>query len=80
MPNRLYIHAGTSAGWARNEWSVALDSKTIYEQLEARLYAELPIVLLYQRSEVAAFTDRLRGRTTSLSTTWWNVGAWSLAP
>jgi phospholipase C len=33
MPNRLYIHAGTSAGWARNDWSVALDSVTIYEQL-----------------------------------------------
>ncbi len=33
MPNRLYIHAGTSAGWARNDWSVALNSVTIYEQL-----------------------------------------------
>jgi len=54
--------------------------KAIYAQLEALLHAELPIVLLYQRSEVDAFTDRLRGRTTSLSTTWWNVGAWTLAP
>ncbi|MBV8146643.1 MAG: alkaline phosphatase family protein [Gammaproteobacteria bacterium] len=34
MPNRLYMHAATSAGWARNEWSVALDSVTIYEQLQ----------------------------------------------
>lgn len=34
MPNRLYMHAATSAGWARNEWSVALGSVTIYEQLQ----------------------------------------------
>jgi len=40
----------------------------------------VPIALLYQRPEVDAFTDRLRGRTTSLSTTWWNVGGWTLAP
>jgi len=33
MPNRLYIHAATSAGWARNDWSVDLDSVTIYEQI-----------------------------------------------
>ena len=34
MPNRLYMHAATSAGWARNDWSVSLDSVTIYEQLQ----------------------------------------------
>jgi len=34
MPNRLYMHAATSAGWARNDWSVALGSVTIYEQLQ----------------------------------------------
>jgi len=34
MPNRLYLHAGTSAGWARNDWSEALKSVTIYEQLQ----------------------------------------------
>ena len=34
MPNRLYMHAATSAGWARNDWSLALDSVTIYEQLQ----------------------------------------------
>jgi peptide/nickel transport system substrate-binding protein len=54
--------------------------KAIYARLEALLRDELPIVLLYQRPEVDAFTDRLRGRTTSLSTTWWNAGAWRLAP
>ena len=30
MPNRLYMHAATSAGWAYNKWSVPLDSVTIY--------------------------------------------------
>ena len=34
MPNRLYMHAATSAGWAYNDWSVPLDSVTIYEQLQ----------------------------------------------
>lgn len=34
MPNRLYLHAATSAGWAYNKWSVPLDSVTIYEQLQ----------------------------------------------
>ena len=34
MPNRLYVHAATSAGWARNDWSVALNSVTIYEQIQ----------------------------------------------
>jgi phospholipase C len=34
MPNRLYMHAATSAGWARNDWSTVLDSVTIYEQLQ----------------------------------------------
>ncbi len=34
MPNRLYMHAATSAGWARNDWSLPLDSHTIYEQMQ----------------------------------------------
>jgi phospholipase C len=34
MPNRQYIHAATSAGWARDDFSVPLDSVTIYEQLQ----------------------------------------------
>ena len=34
MPNRLYVHAATSAGWAHNDWSVPLNSVTIYEQLQ----------------------------------------------
>jgi phospholipase C len=34
MPNRLYIHAATSAGWAYNKWTVAFKNVTIYEQLQ----------------------------------------------
>jgi phospholipase C len=34
MPNRQYVHAATSAGWAWDDWSVALDSVTFYEQLQ----------------------------------------------
>jgi phospholipase C len=34
MPNRLYIHAATSAGWAYNDWTAALKNVTIYEQLQ----------------------------------------------
>ena len=34
MPNRLYIHAATSAGWARNDWTLPLRNVTIYEQLQ----------------------------------------------
>jgi len=34
MPNRLYMHAATSAGWARNDWSLPLANVTIYEQLQ----------------------------------------------
>jgi phospholipase C len=34
VPNRLYIHAGTSGGWAHNDWSLQLQSVTFYEQLQ----------------------------------------------
>ncbi|MBV8580641.1 MAG: hypothetical protein JOZ86_08385, partial [Candidatus Eremiobacteraeota bacterium] len=50
----------------------------IYVQLERLLADELPIALLYQRPELDTFTTRLRGQTTSVSTAWWNAGAWSL--
>jgi phospholipase C len=47
MPNRLYIHAATSAGWARNDWSLPLDGVTIYEQLQNQ-----------QRSWAVYFSDQ----------------------
>jgi phospholipase C len=59
MPNRLYIHAATSAGWARNDWSVPLDSVTIYEQLQnsGRTWA----VYYSDQNEVAQYT-RINGQ------------------
>ena len=54
MPNRLYMHAATSAGWARNDWSVALGSVTIYEQLQknGRTWA----VYFSDQNEVAQYS------------------------
>jgi peptide/nickel transport system substrate-binding protein len=54
--------------------------KAVYRQLETILYEQLPIALLYQRPELDTFTERLQHQTTSLSTAWWNAGAWTLAP
>ncbi len=52
----------------------------IYRRLQARLYRELPLVLLYQGRQINAFTDRLHGDTASLNGIFWNVGAWRLSP
>lgn len=49
-----------------------------YRALQAVLYRELPIALIYRRSQLNAFTDRLQDQTTSLSGAFWNVGAWTL--
>jgi peptide/nickel transport system substrate-binding protein len=49
-----------------------------YRSLQAVLYHELPIALIYRRSQVNAFSNRLRGQTTSLSGAFWNVGHWTL--
>jgi peptide/nickel transport system substrate-binding protein len=53
--------------------------KAVYRALQAVLYRDLPIALIYRRSQLNAFTTRLRGQTTSLSGAFWNVGGWSLA-
>ncbi len=51
----------------------------VYRQLQAVLYRQLPIALLYRRTQVNAFTDRLEGQTTSPSGgAFWNVAAWRL--
>jgi phospholipase C len=54
MPNRLYLHAGTSVGWARNDWSLPLSSVTFYEQLQnnQRSWA----VYFSDQNEVAQFS------------------------
>jgi len=54
--------------------------KAVYRQLQTILHEAMPIALLYQRPELDTFTDRLHHQTTSLSTAWWNAGAWTLAP
>jgi peptide/nickel transport system substrate-binding protein len=54
--------------------------KAVYRELQTILREQMPIALLYQRPELDAFTDRLQHETPSLSTAWWNVGAWTLAP
>lgn len=53
--------------------------KAIYARLQRELYAELPIVLLYQERQISVFTDRLHGQTTSLSGAFWNAGRWTLS-
>jgi peptide/nickel transport system substrate-binding protein len=53
--------------------------KSAYAKLQALLYQELPLVLLYQRRELDVFTDRLRGPNGSVDSVFWNVGDWRLA-
>jgi ABC-type transport system substrate-binding protein len=53
--------------------------RSVYAELQRLLAAELPIELIYQRREIDAFSDRLRNQTTSVSSAFWNVGAWELA-
>lgn len=50
-----------------------------YRALQAVLYRDLPIALVYRRAQLNAFADRLRGQSTSLSGAFWNVGHWTLA-
>jgi len=64
---------------AQQTYDVA-QRKALYSKLQALLYEDLPIMLLYQRPELDAYTDRVRNQTPSLSTIWWNAGAWELAP
>jgi peptide/nickel transport system substrate-binding protein len=53
--------------------------KAAYAKLQALLYRELPLVLLYQRRELDVFTDRLSGPNGSVDTVFWNVADWRLA-
>lgn len=52
--------------------------RAIYVKLQALLYRELPIVPIYQRRELDAFTDRLRGESGSVDSVFWDAGRWSL--
>jgi peptide/nickel transport system substrate-binding protein len=50
-----------------------------YRTLQALLYKELPIALIFRRAQLNTFSDRLLNQTTSLSGAFWNVGHWRLA-
>ena len=52
--------------------------KRIYSQLQALLYRELPVELIYQRHEIDAFTTHLTGPSPSTDGAFWNVAHWQL--
>jgi peptide/nickel transport system substrate-binding protein len=52
--------------------------KAVYAQLQARLYAQLPIALLYQGRQINTFTTRLHHESGSLSSPFWNAAGWTL--
>lgn len=52
--------------------------KAAYAALEALLYKELPIVLIYQRHEIDVFPNELEGPSGSIDTVFWNVGRWRM--
>ena len=64
-PNGLVIFDNQQDGW-----------NALYTQIQMRLYADMPIALLYQQHQVSAFSMHVGGQTTSLSGAFWNVGAW----
>jgi len=51
----------------------------VYARLQSLLYADLPIVLIYQRRELDVFPDRLRGPSGSNDSVFWNVARWRFA-
>ncbi len=53
--------------------------KTIYARLQALLYAQLPMVFLYQRRELDVFPALLRGPTGSVDSVFWDAGRWRFA-
>jgi len=53
--------------------------KAIYAQLQRLLYEEMPLILIYQRREIDAFTSRLHGETGSSDSVFWNVASWRLS-
>jgi peptide/nickel transport system substrate-binding protein len=50
--------------------------KAIYKKLEAQLFQQLPIELIYQRNEIDVFTTRLKGIAGSIDSVFWNAGRW----
>jgi len=52
--------------------------KAIYVHLQQRLAALLPLFVVYNLVQPSVFPNRLMGATESVSSIWWNVGAWRL--
>jgi len=49
-----------------------------YAQLQKLLYDELPIALIYRRTQVNAFSDNIVNQTTSPAAgAWWDVAHWT---
>ncbi|HKE37163.1 MAG TPA: ABC transporter substrate-binding protein, partial [Candidatus Baltobacteraceae bacterium] len=49
-----------------------------YARLQKLLYDEMPIALIYRRTQVNAFSDQIVGQTTSPAAgAWWDVANWS---
>jgi phospholipase C len=69
MPNRLYLHAATSAGWAWDNWSAPLENVPIYEQLQdnqrtwAVYYSDQNEVAKYTRINTQSAKFKLYGST-----------------
>jgi phospholipase C len=55
QPNRLYVHAGTSFGYAHNVWTQKFDGPTIYNRLEDAGHTWA--VYFYDDNDVAEFTQ-----------------------
>jgi peptide/nickel transport system substrate-binding protein len=50
--------------------------RAIYARLQASLYAELPMVFIYQRRELDVFPALLRGPAGSVDSVFWDVARW----
>jgi len=55
QPNRLYVHAATSFGYAHNVWTQKFDGPTIYNRLEGAGHTWA--VYWFDDNDVAAFTQ-----------------------
>lgn len=57
----------------------AAQRKAIYARLEAVLYQDLPIALVFQRRQINVFSDRIAGVDVSPWGPFWNIAQWRVA-
>jgi len=62
QPNRLYVHAGTSFGYAHNVWTQTFDGPTIYNRLDDAGHTWA--IYFYDDNDVAEFTQ-LKNQSTN---------------